>query len=422
MSIFGLCRDCSTPLSTETKRCPVCGSPRLLQHPELEALSIAHLDCDAFYASVEKRDNPSLNDKPLIVGGGERGVVSTCCYIARTYGVRSAMPMTQARKLCPDAVIIKPNMSKYKIVSRQIRDLLDQLTPLIEPLSLDEAFLDLTGTDRLHGHSPAESLTILSRKIEHEIGVTASIGLSYNKFLAKIASDLNKPRGFAVIGRAEAYDFLGKQPVTLIWGVGKALRDTLARDGITHIKHLQSMPESDLMRRYGAMGQRLYRFSRGEDHRRVDPISPTKSISTETTFTTDHSDKNDLEAALWTLCEDLSTRLKTKQLAGQTITLKLKTADFKLRTRAERLDSPTMLAHMLFRIGRHLLAKEPDHIAYRLIGIGVSDLAPADAADPPDLVDQDREKSRRTEAALDRIRHKFGKTMIGKGRSGRAPK
>ncbi|HCL48589.1 MAG TPA: DNA polymerase IV, partial [Rhodobiaceae bacterium] len=195
-----LCRDClnSSTLEPHETRCPSCHSPRLIKHDELLQLGVAHLDCDAFYAAVEKRDNPELNDKPVIIGGGRRGVVSTCCYIARIHGVHSAMPMFQATKACPDAVIVKPDMEKYGRVGREVRDLMRELTPLVEPLSIDEAFMDLRGTERLHGGAPAESLMRLVNRIENEIGITVSIGLSHNKFLAKLASDLNKPRGFSI--------------------------------------------------------------------------------------------------------------------------------------------------------------------------------------------------------------------------------
>ncbi|MDA5193109.1 DNA polymerase IV [Govanella unica] len=418
----GFCRDCATSVGPNRSRCPACGSPRLLRHPELPELSIAHIDCDAFYASVEKRDRPELRDKPLIIGGGERGVVSTCCYIARTRGVRSAMPMGQARKLCPDAVVLPPDMAKYREASRAIRTFLDALTPLVEPLSLDEAFLDLSGTARLHHRTPAETLVRLAIAIEREVGVTISVGLSYNKFLAKVASDLRKPRGFAIIGRAEAPGFLAEQSVTLIWGVGKALAEKLSRDGISRIGQLQNMEESDLMRRYGAMGQRLYRFSRGEDRRVVEPEGAPKSVSVEHTFNSDHSDPEILAATLWTLAEDLARRLRHKDLAGQTVTLKLKTTDFQSRTRAEKLDSPTRLAQILYRTAHHLLLREATGPAFRLIGIGVSDLHPAEAADPPDLVDTERDRARRTEAALDQLRDKFGTKVIGKGRAHKAPR
>jgi DNA polymerase IV len=211
-----LCRDCVARFAERPARCPSCGSPRLLAHAELDSLAIAHLDCDAFYASVEKRDNPALRDQPVIVGGGRRGVVSAACYIARLYGVRSAMPMFKALAACPHATVIHPDMAKYARVGREVRDMMRSLTPLVEPLSIDEAFLDLAGTEHLHHGSPARSLARLALEVERRIGVTVSIGLSYNKFLAKIASDLDKPRGFAVIGRGEAVEFLGGKPVGLI--------------------------------------------------------------------------------------------------------------------------------------------------------------------------------------------------------------
>lgn len=319
-------------------------------------------------------------------------------------------------------MVLPPDMAKYRRVSAEIRALMDNLTPLVEPLSLDEAFMDLGGTARLHARSPAAALVELARRIEREIGVTASIGLSYNKFLAKVASDLNKPRGFAVIGRAEAVEFLASQPVSLIWGVGRAMRAKLAADGITRIAQLQRMSEIDLMRRYGAIGQRLAAFSRGEDSRKVEPFQPPKSISTEETFHSDISDPELLEAALWNLCEDLAARLRAKGHAGRTVVLKLRTARFELRTRSQQLDAPTQLAAMLFRTARHLLHREPPGVSYRLLGIGVSDLHPPDRADPPDLVDHEREQARRTEAAIEQLRAKFGKAAVLKGRSLRSPR
>lgn len=216
--IPGLCRDCATPVLSPADRCSGCGSPRLIFHRELHSLKIAHIDCDAFYASVEKRDDPSLRDRPVIVGGAQRGVVSAACYIARIKGVHSAMPMFQARKLCPDAVVIRPDMQKYSAVGRQIRTLMQATTPLVEPVSIDEAFLDLSGTERLHHGSPAATLIKLIQSIEAECGITASVGLSYNKSLAKLASDLDKPRGFAILGRHDAPAFLGELPVNKIWG------------------------------------------------------------------------------------------------------------------------------------------------------------------------------------------------------------
>src|SRR5438477_7592212 len=226
----GFCRECLADTPDAAARCTACGSPRVARHAELPTLAIAHVDCDAFYATIEKRDEPGLHDKPVIVGGGKRGVVAAACYVARTFGVRSAMPMFQARRLCPAAVVIAPDMEKYVRVGREVRRMMLELTPLVEPLSIDEAFMDLAGTARLHGLDPAKALARFATRVEAAIGITVSIGLSANKFLAKIASDLDKPRGFAVLGRQEARSFLAAKPVTFIWGVGKRMQARLGHD------------------------------------------------------------------------------------------------------------------------------------------------------------------------------------------------
>ena len=411
----GFCRDCLTGQPAGMRRCRACGSPRLLYHAELYQLTLAHIDCDAFYASVEKRDNPELADKPVIIGGGKRGVVSTCCYIARIHGVRSAMPMFKALEACPQAIVIKPDMEKYVRVGRQVRLLMQELTPLVQPLSIDEAFLELKGTERLHHDPPARTLAKFARRVEQEIGITVSVGLSYCKFLAKVASDLQKPRGFSVIGAAEALDFLKDRPVTMIWGVGKAFSATLERDGIRTIGQLQAMEETDLMKRYGTMGQRLYRLSRGQDERTVDIDGEAKSVSSETTFNDDLCDYDDLVTHLRRLSEQVAHRLRKADIAGQTVVLKLKTADFKSRTRNRRLDSPTRLADRIFRTGMQLLDKETDGTKFRLIGIGVSDLSAPDLADPPDLVDTQATRRAAAEAAMNTLRDKFGKTTVETG-------
>ncbi|NND19349.1 MAG: DNA polymerase IV, partial [Silicimonas sp.] len=278
-----LCLDCLTTFDAGI-RCPACGRPRVIAHPELFDLSIAHMDCDAFYASVEKRDDPSLRDKPVIIGGGRRGVVSTACYIARIKGVRSAMPMFKALELCPDAVVVKGRMSVYVEVSREIRRMMDDLTPVVEPLSLDEAFMDLTGTERLHGAPPAVMLARLVGRMQDELGLSGSIGLSHNKFLAKVASDLDKPRGFSVIGAAETMAFLRDKPVRMIWGVGQQTQNALEKTGIRTFSDLLRWEKADLVARFGGMGERLWHLARGEDRRRVSPNAPVKSISNETTF------------------------------------------------------------------------------------------------------------------------------------------
>lgn len=385
--IATLCRTCLAdfPAMPVGRRCPQCSSPRLVQHQELHELTIAHIDCDAFYAAVEKRDNPELAEKPVIIGGGHRGVVSAACYVSRLYGVRSAMPMFKALRACPDAVVIRPNMAKYRHVGEEIRTLMRELTPLVQPLSIDEAFLDLAKTVHNGESSAAIRLASLVLRIEERVGVSASIGLSYNKFLAKIASELDKPRGFAVIGRAEALNFLADRPVNILWGVGKSLTGKLRRDGITKIGQLQNIDERELMARYGAIGQRLYQFSRGEDPRGVDPNSPTKSISTETTFSSDIGDLDTLVSRIAPLCETVAQRLKNKDLAGQGVTVKLKQSNFRQLTRARRLAAPTQQAEVIFEAAKGLLATEADGRTYRLIGVGVSDLTNASEADPPDL-------------------------------------
>ena len=382
-----LCRDCGVLTETPPAagRCASCASPRLVAHTELAALPLAHIDCDAFYASVEKRDHPELLHRPVIVGGGTRGVVLACCYVARLSGIRSAMPMFKALKACPDAVVIPPDMAKYRTVGRQVRELMLATTPLVQPLSIDEAFLDLSGTERVHGGPPARTLALLARRVEREIGVTVSIGLSYNKFLAKIASDLDKPRGFAVLGRSEALDFLGPRSVGLIWGVGAALQQRLARDGITTIAELRQRPERELVGRYGAIGRRLARFARGEDDRAVDPDPPMKSISAETTFARDIAQYEQLTEELRPLCESLARRLARAERAAAGITLKLKTSDFRVLTRSRQLADPTLRAETLYRAALPLLRAEADGTAFRLIGIGADRLAEAALADPPDL-------------------------------------
>ncbi len=414
-----------SPQPDAVNRCSKCGSPRVVHHVELYDLAIAHIDCDAFYASVEKRDNPALRDKPVIIGGGRRGVVSTACYIARIRGVHSAMPMFKALKACPEAVVVKPDMAKYSAVGRVVRDMMKQLTPAVEPISIDEAFLDLTGTERLHGNPPARVLAQFASAVEAEIGISVSVGLSYCKFLAKVASDFEKPRGFSVIGKAEAKTFLSDKPVSMIWGVGKAFEKTLARDGIRLIGQLQTMDRAALMRAYGTMGDRLYYLSRGEDRRSVSSHGAAKSVSSETTFNNDLATLDELVPVLRSLSEKVSERLKKKGIAGRTIVLKLKTQDFKIRTRNRQLADPTRLADRIFSTGLELLRKETDGTNFRLLGIGVSELCDDNRADPPDLVDVPARKRAIAEGAMDAVRDKFGRKAVetgytfGRGRNAR---
>ena len=385
--LTSLCRNCLASHDDDLsgERCEKCGSPRIVRHSELHDLTIAHIDCDAFYASVEKRDNPSLADKPVIIGGGQRGVVAAACYVARLYGIRSAMPMFKAKQACPDAVVISPNMAKYKAVGEQIRDFMREVTPLVQPLSIDEAFLDLTDVIAEGNDSAAMRLAALVLRIEQKIGVNTSIGLSYNKFLAKIASDLDKPRGFAVIGRAEACGFLADKPVGMLWGVGRSLAGKLRRNGITKIGQLQRIEEQELVAKYGVIGSRLYHFARGNDTRKVEPNSQTKSISAETTFESDISDATALLERTVPLCRTVARRLENKDLAGQGVTVKLKQSDFRLLTRSRRLANPTQQAEAIYRAAKWLIEREADGRTFRLIGVGVDDLTDASDADPPDL-------------------------------------
>lgn len=400
------------------RRCPACGSPRVLSHPELFELGIAHMDCDAFYASVEKRDNPELEGKPVIIGGCRRGVVSTACYVARIRGVRSAMPMFKALKLCPEAVIVKPRMEAYVEASRAIRAMMEELTPAIQPLSLDEAFLDMTGTARLHGAPPAVMLARLVQRMKSELGLTGSIGLSHNKFLAKVASDLDKPHGFSIIGKAETASFLRDKPVGLIWGVGAATQTALDKAGIRTFADLLRWERQDLILRFGGMGDRLWHLARGEDHRRVSAHEPVKSISKETTFGEDTGDADILDGHIWRLSVQVADRAKAKELAGRVVTLKIKRADFKALTRRLSLSDPTQLADRIYRTARALFDQLEDPGPFRLIGVGISDLSPGAAADKEgDLLDPGADQRNKAERATDAIRGRFGPKAIVKGRA-----
>ena len=412
-----LCRDCLATFDT-ARRCPACGRPRIISHPELFDLTVAHMDCDAFYASVEKHDDPSLRDKPVIIGGGRRGVVSTACYIARIRGVRSAMPMFQALKLCPDAVVVKGRMDRYVEVSRAIREMMDDLTPVVEPLSLDEAFMDLSGTQRLHGAPPAVMLAALVRRMETELGLSGSIGLSHNKFLAKVASDLDKPRGFSIIGKAETVEFLRHRSVSLIWGVGRQTMASLEKAGIRTFSDLHRWEKEDLIARFGGMGERLWHLARGEDYRRVSANAPVKSISNETTFGEDTANVDVLDGHIWRLAEHVADRAKARDMAGRVVTLKVKQANHKILTRRTSLDEPTQMADRLYRVARGLFDQVADKGPFRLIGVGLSHLGPAGNADTGgDLLDPQARARADAERAADRIREKFGHDAILKGRA-----
>ncbi len=409
-----LCRDCLWSDEAKPARCPSCGSPRVVGHTELDQLSIAHMDCDAFYASVEKRDDPSLRDKPVIVGGGKRGVVTTACYIARMSGPRSAMPMYKALELCPNAVVIKPDFAKYKTASRQIMAKLEALTPLVQPLSLDEAWIDLSGTERLHGAPPAMLLARAQKEIEAEVGITVSVGLAPNKFLAKIASELDKPRGFSVIGATEAKELLAPKAVSILPGVGPAFTKSLEQAGYRTVGDLSRAGAKALADRFGVHGLRLSRLAEGTDTRAVDPDQQRKGISSETTFEHDLSTLEDLEAILLRLCETVTIQARRGEVAGRVATLKLRTPDFKILTRRRTLESPTQTTHSLYDAARGLLKSEVNGRSFRLIGVGLSDLLEADAVEADFFSGEARRLS--GEKAVDSLRAKFGARSVVAGR------
>ena len=412
-----LCRKCFNTF-TEEGRCPTCNSPLVVSHDELFSLNIAHMDCDAFYASVEKRDNPELADKPVIIGGGRRGVVSTACYIARICGVKSAMPMFKALEKCPDAVVIRPRMKLYAEISQQIRVLMTDITPIVEPLSLDEAFMDLSGTHKLHGVPPAVMLAKLMDRISGKLGLTGSIGLSHNKFLAKIASDLNKPNGYSIIGEAETGSFLKDKSVRLIWGVGSSAQKSLEKAGIRTFSDLLRWDRKDLAKKFGSMGDRLWFLAKGQDARIVSNNDRVKSISNETTLFENTSDLRVLEGHLWRLCEKVSSRAKSKGLAGSVVILKLKSSNHKLITRRLTLRDPTHLADILFRSTYPLMKASIVNGPFRLVGAGLSGLCFASQAErEPELLDNGALKRIKVERVTDEIREKYGDEAMIKGRS-----
>jgi DNA polymerase-4 len=417
--VKSLCRDCLRTGEAIVRRCPACGSPRVIAHEELGQLSIAHMDCDAFYASVEKRDRPELRDKPVIVGGGKRGVVTTCCYIARIDGVRSAMPMFKALKACPNAVVIKPDFTKYRFESKRILGMVGELTPLVQNLSLDEAWMDLSGTERLHGAPPVVTLAKLQARIEARTGLTVSIGLAANKFLAKIASDLDKPRGFSVIGHGEAESFLATKPVRILPGVGPAMAASLEKAGYRTVGHLARAEVKDLAERYGAYGLRLHELAHGRDVRAVDPDQERKGISAETTFNDDLSAISDLEDHLASLCEKVARQARDAGVVGRVVTLKLRTTDFRIVTRRRTVPIPTQAAKTLFAVSRELLAKAADGRPWRLIGVGMAELDDAAALDA-DFFAGDERRAAAGERTLDAIRARFGADAVTSGRILRA--
>ncbi|KQW84057.1 DNA polymerase IV [Brevundimonas sp. Root1279] len=408
-----ICRECLWTADRKVERCGNCDSRRVITHDELDRLTIAHLDCDAFYASVEKRDRPELRDLPVIIGGGKRGVVSTACYVARLYGVGSAMPMYKALKACPEAVVIKPDFRKYVHESERIFGAVRELTPLVQTLSLDEAWIDLSGTERLNGGPAAFQLVRLQKRIEDETGLTVSIGLAPNRFLAKIASELDKPRGFSVIG-TEAKALLAPKSVRILPGVGPVFGKTLQSDGYATVGDLAAADLRDLAKRYGEHGLRLYDLAHGRDARAVRPEHDRKGMSAETTFNEDLTTAEELEGELWPLCEKLASKARRDGVASRVVVLKLRRTDFKIITRRVTLPEPVQTARALFAAGRELMAPELGR-PYRLIGIGLAEVV--DAVDVPALFETRETRDLKAETAIDKLREKFGKSAVVAGRA-----
>ena len=414
--IPAICRDCLGADPGEGPACRHCGGRRLLRHPALFRLTIAHVDCDAFFASVEKRDRPELAARPVIIGGGRRGVVAAACYVARMQGVRSAMPMFKALAACPDAVVIRPDMAKYAEAAQRIRAMMGALTPLVQPLSIDEAVLDLAGTEALHAAPPAVVLARFAQAVERQVGVSVSVGLAANRLMAKLAAGRDKPRGFAVIGAEEAASWLAPQPVGTLPGIGPAAARRLQASGITRLGQLAALDPRAALARLGEEGPALAARARGEDPRPVTPGRETRSISAETTFEADIAALPALETVLWRMAEKLARRLSEKGFAAGGVVLKLKTARFETRSRHARLPVPTLLPETLFAAARPILAREADGTAFRLLGLGAAPLAPAAEADRGDLADPEAPRRAARWRAVEALRARFGEASVTPGR------
>ena len=419
MKLTNICPNCF--LKWESDRFPLqclqCNSNKIISHKELNNLNIAHLDCDSFYASIEKRDNQKIKDKPVVVGGSERGVVAAACYEARKFGIKSAMPIFKAKQLCPELLTIKPRMNHYLNISKQIRFIMEKVTPIIQPISIDEAFLDLSGTEKLHKCIPVVSMLKIQKEVIQEIGITVSIGLSYNKSMAKLASEQNKPNGFFALGKEEAEKWLEEKPISIIFGLGKSTVKKLNAVNIYLCKDLRTSSIEKIKKILGNNTEKILNISKGIDDRPVISKSDVKSISVETTF----SNKKNIEQIkneLHLLCLKLSLRLKEKNLYGKTLTLKLKTTNFKLITRSISSNNFFQMAHHLYSESEVLLEEELKKlIDYRLIGIGVSNFVKENNENYElQLEDTKNQKKNKLENALDEINQKIGFNNITVGR------
>lgn len=384
-----------------------------------ESRQIIHVDMDAFYASVEELDNPALVGKAVIVGGDpkRRGVVSAASYQARKFGVHSAMPMSQAVRLCPDAIVLPVRMKRYVEFSKQIHAIFRKFTPQVEPISIDEAFLDVTGSLRLFGCAEKIGRQI-KQQIKEQLGLVASVGIAANKFLAKLASDLDKPDGFVVIAEQDKQQVLDPLPVSRIWGIGKVTEKAVKSKGIDTIKQLREARPEILRSIFGDQTAHVLRLAHGVDDREVESGREAKSVSSERTFATDITDKDVLLDVLLGQAEDIAQRLRLNDLEAKTITLKLRYDDFRTITRSSTFDHPTNVTETLRRRAREVFLKwhKKSSGALRLLGFGASGLQKAGAGQRQLFPEPEDEKQKRLDKAFDEIRGKFGRDILGRGR------
>jgi DNA polymerase IV len=376
---------------------------------------IMHLDMDAFYAAVEQSDNPRLRGKPVIVGGAMRGVVCAASYEARRYGVHSAMPVFQAIKLCPEGIFLPVRMDRYKEVSRTVMEILKRISPLVEQVSIDEAFADITGTERLHGPPHALALRV-KEAVREDTALTCSIGIAPNKFLAKIASDFKKPDGLTIIAEEQVREFLQKLPVGKIPGVGKKTGEELKTLGIVFVSDILNFPSMLMTRKFGKWGAALYEKAQGIDNSAVEPYSEPKSISAEQTFPKDIDSIHDLEKMLLSQAEEVGSELRKLGFKARTVTLKVKFSDFKMKTRSRTLPDSFDTTEVLFNAGQRLLEDLKLSCKVRLIGVGVSNLSsgPRQMTISPARDETDRQE--RLDRAIDRIRGRFCGDKVVRGR------
>jgi DNA polymerase-4 len=378
--------------------------------------AILHIDMDAFYASVEEREQPKLKGQPVVVGGSRqrRGVVSAANYEARKFGIHSAMPAATAHRLCPHAVFLPVRIDFYARISHEIRRIFQRYTPLVEPLSLDEAFLDVTGSEGLFGSAVTIGRAI-KKEIRDELNLVASVGVAPNKFLAKIASDLEKPDGFVVVDPDRIQEFLGPLPVTRLWGVGKQSNKALQRLRVKTIADLRQLPIEVLHDHFGSHGEHLWRLAHGIDDRRVVPDREAKSISHETTFAEDISDVDVLKAWLLDLTDQVARRLRRHQLRGRTVRIKVRYSDFRTITRAQSLPLPTNSTDELWRTVRELYERAAVRQPVRLLGMGVSELRQGDAVQGMLFDRQEAERQSRIDEMGDQVRDRFGLGALKRG-------